>query len=276
MYKKKTPVLGIFKNALGVQSIVNYVQAAIMHGSVQVRIDAAFTFKYILDFSEATAIKKEIIKICGALIRVVNDKFAQDLKMQIFLALKLIQMKYADSAKAMAAQLQTTFLKALGDNSTSVHVQRVVIENLILLVKGQPRVDPIVKELVALLDGSKIDGEQKELVSECLALLIRAKGKSITSTMSETIAAQLVELLSNANTTGVNDIVLTNCAVALSYLSAYAADAGQMVSLFDTFKGTTPISVGIKYGILTNGNETIDKTKMAKDLTTLLVDWLQR
>lgn len=94
--------------------------------------------------------------------------------------------------------------------------------------------------------------------------------------MSETIAAQLVELLSNANTTGVNDIVLTNCAVALSYLSAYAADAGQMVSLFDTFKGTTPISVGIKYGILTNGNETIDKTKMAKDLTTLLVDWLQR
>jgi hypothetical protein len=25
MYKKKTPVLGIFKNALGVQSIVNYV-----------------------------------------------------------------------------------------------------------------------------------------------------------------------------------------------------------------------------------------------------------
>jgi hypothetical protein len=49
-----------------------------------------------------------------------------------------------------------------------------------------------------------------------------------------------------------------------------------MVSLFDTFKGTTPISVGIKYGILTNGNETIDKTKMAKDLTTLLVDWLQR
>jgi len=43
--------------------------------------DAAFTFKYILEFSEAAAVKKEIIKICGALIRVVNDKFPQDLKM---------------------------------------------------------------------------------------------------------------------------------------------------------------------------------------------------
>jgi hypothetical protein len=52
-----------------------------MHGSVNVRIDAAFTFKYMLDFAPADVIKKEIIKICGALIRVVNDKFPQELKM---------------------------------------------------------------------------------------------------------------------------------------------------------------------------------------------------
>jgi hypothetical protein len=58
-----------------------------MHGAVNIRLDAAFTLKYVLEFSDPTAIKKEIIKICGALIRVVNDKFPQDLKMQIFLAL---------------------------------------------------------------------------------------------------------------------------------------------------------------------------------------------
>lgn len=52
-----------------------------MHGSVEVRIDSAFCFKYILDFAPATVIKKEIIKICGALIRVVNDKFPQELKL---------------------------------------------------------------------------------------------------------------------------------------------------------------------------------------------------
>ena len=74
-----------------------------MHGSVNVRIDAAFTFKYMLDFAPADVIKKEIIKICGALIRVVNDKFPQELKMQILLALKLIQKKNSDSAKAMQA-----------------------------------------------------------------------------------------------------------------------------------------------------------------------------
>jgi len=52
-----------------------------MHGQVQVRADAAFSFKYVLDFADPAAIKKEIVKICGALIRVVNDKFPQDLKL---------------------------------------------------------------------------------------------------------------------------------------------------------------------------------------------------
>lgn len=130
-----------------------------MHGSVQVRTDSAFCFKYVLDFSPPEVIKKEIIKICGALIRVVNDKFAQELKLQIFLALRLIQLKGAASAKAMQAQLQTTFLKAFGDPQSSLAVRKVVIECLLLLVNTTTRVDPIVKELTSLLDSDKIDGE---------------------------------------------------------------------------------------------------------------------
>lgn len=38
------------------------------------------------------------------------------------------------------------------------HVLRLILENMILLVKGLTRVDPIVKELLALLDGTKIEG----------------------------------------------------------------------------------------------------------------------
>jgi len=49
-----------------------------------------------------------------------------------------------------------------------------------------------------------------------------------------------------------------------------------MVSLFSTFKGATPTNVGIKFGVLTNGNETIDKSKMANELKTLLVDWMKK
>lgn len=51
-----------------------------MHGSIDIRIDSATCFKYLIDFSKPEAIKGDIIKICGALIRVVNDKFTSDLK----------------------------------------------------------------------------------------------------------------------------------------------------------------------------------------------------
>lgn len=51
-----------------------------MHGSIEIRIDSAICFKYLIEFSKADAIKGDIIKICGALIRVVNDKFPPELK----------------------------------------------------------------------------------------------------------------------------------------------------------------------------------------------------
>jgi hypothetical protein len=55
----------------------------------------------------------------------------------------------------------------------------MVQKNLLILVKDIPRIDPIIKELNSLLEGSKIEVEQKEEVSETLAFIIRTKGKAI-------------------------------------------------------------------------------------------------
>lgn len=56
-----------------------------------------------------------MIKICGALIRVSNDKFPPELKIELFLALRLMLVKAGALVRAMVAQLQTTFLKAFAD-----------------------------------------------------------------------------------------------------------------------------------------------------------------
>lgn len=74
-----------------------------MHGSLRVRVDSAYCFKYVIDFSSPAAIKTEVIKICGALIRVVNDKFSPDLKLPIFLSLKLLLTKAPALVRAMVA-----------------------------------------------------------------------------------------------------------------------------------------------------------------------------
>lgn len=59
----------------------------------------------------------------------------------------------------MQTQLQTTFLKAFGDNMSTPQVRKSVQENLLILVKDVPRVDPIVKELSQLLEGNKIEAD---------------------------------------------------------------------------------------------------------------------
>ena len=52
-----------------------------MKGAIKIRVDSAYCFKYLIDFASPAAIKMDVIKICGALIRVANDKFTRDLKL---------------------------------------------------------------------------------------------------------------------------------------------------------------------------------------------------
>jgi hypothetical protein len=80
LYKKRVNTIKILETKEGVKTLAGVIQNSIMHGSIQIRIDSAFCFKYLIDFASPVAIKTEVIKICGALIRVVNDKFTPDLK----------------------------------------------------------------------------------------------------------------------------------------------------------------------------------------------------
>jgi len=105
LYKKKVQTIKMLEKTEGVKNLSAVIQNSITHGSLECRIDSAICFQYLLDFSSPAAIKMEVIKICGALIRVVNDKFPPALKLQIFHALKLILLRASANAKAMAPQL---------------------------------------------------------------------------------------------------------------------------------------------------------------------------
>jgi len=207
-----------------------------MHGSIDIRIDSAFCFKYLIDFASPAAIKTEVIKICGALIRVVNDKFPPELKIQIFFSLRLMLVKAAALVRAMVAQLQTTLLRAIADPQSNSEVRQVVIENLLLLIKMTPKADPIVKELASQLDGTKVDGEQKMQISLALAYIIREKGKTI----QEAISKQVYQVLSGIvvdRKLEMNDRVIVNSSICLGFLSAYSSDPSQMKDLFYAFDG---------------------------------------
>lgn len=168
--------------------------------------------------------------------------------------------------------MQTTYTKAIGDPAATLPSRRIVLENLVLLVASLPRIDPIVKDLNALVDGTKIDGDQKTSVSECLSLIIRLKGKAISSAISQQIYKTITDILGDRHG-ATNDRIYANCATALAFLSAYASDASQMQALFTAFDDNEidAIMLPLKFAILINGNETIDKASMVKDFSSLLV-----
>lgn len=82
--------------------------------------------------------------------------------------------------------------------------------------------------------------------------------------------------LGEASKGGVNDKVLANCSTSLAFLSAYTSDANQMLSLFDAFEEENDcIDLPMKFGILTNGNETIDKSKLVDQFKSSLLERLE-
>jgi hypothetical protein len=103
--------------------------------------------------------------------------------------------KHSTMVRAMVAQLQTTFLKSFGDVLSTDTVRQVVVENLLLLIKLTPKIDPIVKDLTTQLDGDKTDGEQKVQVSLALALVIREKGKAISEATATQVNGVLTSIL---------------------------------------------------------------------------------
>lgn len=190
------------------------------------------------------------------------------------LALKLIQIKGSTSVKAMFAQLQTTFIKAIGDPQSELIVRRSVIENIELLINIAPKVDPIVKELTALIDSDKINGEQKIEVSEALALVIRVKGKVITQAKQTEVFTVLNKIISE-DRSSYNDAIIVNSCMCIAFLSAYASDTKQMQTLYTTYDETEEplLMLPIKLGILINGNAKLpEPQKLIEILQAYIVE----
>ena len=264
IYRRNVKSINMLETKEGVKTLAGVIQNSIMHGSIKIRVDSAYCFKYLIDFASPAAIKTEVIKICGALIRVVNDKFTPDLKLQIFLSLRLMLVKAAAMVRAMVAQLQTTFLKAFADQQSNETVRQVVVENLLLLVKMTAKADPIVKDLAGQLDGDKVDGEQKVQVSQALALVLREKGKAVQEAISKQVYQVLTGIIEENIVEGkqnLNDKVIVNASIALGFLSAYSSNPTEMRDLFLAYDDERDyrVSLGIKLSILMNGSDKIPK-----------------
>eukprot|EP00547_Thalassionema_nitzschioides_P012180 CAMPEP_0194261726 /NCGR_PEP_ID=MMETSP0158-20130606/46175_1 /TAXON_ID=33649 /ORGANISM="Thalassionema nitzschioides, Strain L26-B" /LENGTH=3020 /DNA_ID=CAMNT_0039001857 /DNA_START=53 /DNA_END=9111 /DNA_ORIENTATION=- len=120
-----------------------------------------------------------IIKMTGPLLRIVGDRNPSNVKVAILRTLGLILVKGGPALRAFVPQFQTTFVKALQDQSRQVRLESIAA--LGLLMPLSTRVDPLLKELVAGSlgrSGEQIAAVQMATLEALAVVLSKGGGKA--------------------------------------------------------------------------------------------------
>lgn len=153
----------------------------LMYGNPQQREISANGISIIIDHTPAAGLKPFVTLIVGPLIRVIGERFSSDVKSAILLALNKLFSKIPQFLYPFIPQLQRTFIKSLSDPSSEVLRTRAA-KALGTLIKYQPKVDPLVAEL--LNNAKAIDSGNISLKTAILKALLEVVDKA-GSKMSE-------------------------------------------------------------------------------------------
>lgn len=161
------PLLPIFQNGL-------------VKGSADVRESAAIGLGELITLTSDKGLGPSVIKITGALIRIVGDRFPPEVKAAILNTLGLLVTKTGQFLKAFLPQLQTTFVKALSDENQRVRSKGgAALAELMTLSR---RVDPVVTDLGNVLHGDASTGVQTSQLQALAGILShRVTGEKVSA-----------------------------------------------------------------------------------------------
>lgn len=154
--------------------------------------------RHILLVAHSKLSRPLIMKISGALIRVVMDRFGDELKQEIYIAFDTIISNL--NVATLAPQLQSTFTRALlqpEEQNEDTSLRTLVAELLIKTLKQKPRVEQVIRELEGA--AAKIDLESLTVpnantlraITYCEALLLRFfSGKEISTNSRSSLLKQ--------------------------------------------------------------------------------------
>lgn len=149
-------VPGFTSKALG--SMVPIILAGLTGGTSEQREHAAYAISDLVQRTEEAALKPYTTQLTGTLIRVITQAttLPPGVKSAILAALTTMLDLIPTFVKPFFPQLQRTFCKSLVDPA-SLAVRTRAANALGALFKSQPRVDPLVTELVGVVRSSEDD-----------------------------------------------------------------------------------------------------------------------
>lgn len=162
----------------GLKPFMPILLQGILAGTAEQREQAALAFGNLVERTSEEHVKPYVTQITGPLIRIMGDRFPAPIKSAILHTLATLLMRIPQYVKPFFPQLQRTFMKSLND-ATSVTVRNRSIVALGFLMKHQPRIDPLITELLASMQNSE-DGEISESLVSGLAAVVASGAANIT------------------------------------------------------------------------------------------------
>ena len=163
----------------GVSPTVPIIIAGLTTGSNEQREQAAYAIGELVERTEEAAIKPFVVPFTGPLIRVATQAttYPPAVKSAILTALTTMLERIPAFVKPFFPQLQRTFVKSAGDPA-SLAVRTRAARALGVLMRSQPRVDPVVTELVTGARSAPEDAIAASLVL-ALARVVRSAGSNV-------------------------------------------------------------------------------------------------
>ncbi|CEP60540.1 Gcn1p LALA0_S01e13256g [Lachancea lanzarotensis] len=194
---KENTELAVFKLPKGPSCILGIFLHGLMYGSNEEREIAAMAIADIVKRTPSDNLKSFVTIITGPLIRVVGERFPGDVKAAILYALNVLFAKIPQFLRPFIPQLQRTFVKSLSDASNETLRLRAA-KALGSLIEYQPRVDPLVSELVTGARQTDDDGVKTALLNGLLEIVSKA-GSKLNENSKHTIVNLVEEQILSVN-----------------------------------------------------------------------------
>jgi len=177
----------------GISPMVPVIIGGLTSGSNDQREQAAYAIGDLVERTEENAMKPFVVSFTGPLIRVATQATTHPpaVKIAILTALATMLGRIPVFVKPFFPQLQRTFAKSVGDPA-SLAVRTKAAQALGTLMRSQPRVDPVITELI----GGARNNEDSIAGSFVLALANVVQNGS--SNVGEKAKESCVELISDA------------------------------------------------------------------------------
>ncbi|GAA99124.1 uncharacterized protein L969DRAFT_87172 [Mixia osmundae IAM 14324] len=175
----------------GLKAVLPILLQGLLNGTAEQREQAAYCLGDVTERTSAEFIKPYVTQITGPLIRIVAERFPPPVKSAILNTLTVLLARVPQLVRPFLPQLQRTFIKSVSD-SVSSNIRSRAAQALGVLMAVQPRVDPVVTELLALASGQSEDIKLSAV--SALASVTISGGNNVT----QPVLARMIELVGEA------------------------------------------------------------------------------